>query len=324
MRSSVGTTIDQIAGAAHRPGYAAAFDRTVDRRGRAELRLRLRLRLLQHDFLEDADDAAADGEQSAGGVRKAVRRRQQQRRPARPQAEEPQHSRFGDGPGGFAPDATCPLSDRTRLERVSRRHPRNRAPHSESREPDPGRPEAAGSAGRHAGILRRAFQDHVRPAGAGVPRRDHARRDPDVRPRYQRRGLSAERHARRLPRRLAPFQQPRQHGPVRADQQVSRGDAGLLPGQAEIDAGRRRQPAGSFDGSVRQQHEQREPARSRSAAGRAGRRRLGPAARAAVTCSTRRIRRCRTCCSRCSTSWGSTRPCTATAPGSSKSSFAPT
>jgi hypothetical protein len=37
-----------------------------------------------------------------------------------------------------------------------------------------------------AGILRRAFQDHVRLAGAGVPRRDYPRRDHDVRARYQR------------------------------------------------------------------------------------------------------------------------------------------
>ena len=39
------------------------------------------------------------------------------------------------------------------------------------------------------------------PAGAGVPRRDHPRCHADVRARYQRRGLSAERHSRRVPRR---------------------------------------------------------------------------------------------------------------------------
>ena len=57
--------------AEYRPGHALAFPRAVDRRGGVELRLWLRLRILQHDFLEDADHAAADGEQSAGGVRES-------------------------------------------------------------------------------------------------------------------------------------------------------------------------------------------------------------------------------------------------------------
>ena len=84
----------------------------------------------------------------------------------------------------------------------------------------------------------------------------------DVRARYQRRGLSAERHSRRVPCGFASLQQSREHGQVRADQQVSRGDAGVFPGQVKVDAGWRRESAGSLPGSLRQQHEQRKPARS--------------------------------------------------------------
>ena len=112
--------------------------------------------------------------------------------------------------------------------RVSRRRSRDRAPHSESRGTDAQRFEAARSSGGHSGSLRRSLQDHVRSAGARVPGEDHARRDHDVRARHQRRRLPAERRARRLPRRVASFQRSRQHGSVRADQQVSREDAGYF------------------------------------------------------------------------------------------------
>ena len=65
--------------AAHRPGHAAAVRRAVDRGARPELRRRLHLRLPQHALVEIRDAAAADGEQSAGRVRAAVRRRQHRR-----------------------------------------------------------------------------------------------------------------------------------------------------------------------------------------------------------------------------------------------------
>ena len=122
-------------GAAHRSGYPAAFDRAVDRRGRSELRLRLRLRLLEYDFLEDADHPSADGEQSAGGVRKTVRRREQQRRPAGAQAAEPQPARFGHGSGGVLTERPAGVRPH-QAGRVSRRRPGDRAAHPESPEPD--------------------------------------------------------------------------------------------------------------------------------------------------------------------------------------------
>ena len=124
------------AGPAHRPGHAAAIARTGHRRSRLELRLRLRLRLFQHHLLAHADAPAAHGEQSAGGVRAAVRRRNQFG--AAPFAEKagPQHPRFGHRQSRAA--AGQARSQRPRPpQRISRRHPRNRAPHSESRQSSP-------------------------------------------------------------------------------------------------------------------------------------------------------------------------------------------
>ena len=87
----------------------------------------------QHDFLEDAHHAAAHGEQSAGGLREAFRRRQQQRGPAGAQAAEPQPARFGDGRGGFACRRDLPAAGPHPAQRVPRRRARNRAAHPEGR-----------------------------------------------------------------------------------------------------------------------------------------------------------------------------------------------
>ena len=59
-------------------------------------------------------------------------------------------------------------------------------------------------AGRRAGIVRRAHQAAVRPAGARVPRRHHARRHAAVCPRPHVPELPGQRHADELPRRIAP------------------------------------------------------------------------------------------------------------------------
>ena len=169
--------------AADRPGYAAAVPRTFDRRSGVELRVGLRLRVLQHDFLEDADHAAADGEQSAGGVRETVRRRKHQRRPDRAKAAEPQPARFRDGPGRVVAEGPARAGPQ-QAQRIPGRRARDRAAHSKAAAACLGRPEAAGSAGGRAGILRRTLQDHVRPAGAGLQAGDHAHRHYDVRARH--------------------------------------------------------------------------------------------------------------------------------------------
>ena len=87
----------------------------------------------------------------------------------------------------------------------------------------------------------------------------------------------------------------------------------------QFDPGRRRHAAGSLAGSLWQQHEQRQPARSRSSA-----RGAWPVARP-VRCGAtgnrdaRRTRRCRICCWRSWTSWESSRVRSATARGNWRS-----
>ena len=58
--------------------------------------------------------------------------------------------------------------------------------------------------------VRGSFEVDVRLAGPRVSRRHHAHYDADVRPRYQRRNLSDQRQSRRLPRRVASLECPRQ------------------------------------------------------------------------------------------------------------------
>ena len=87
----VGATIDQIA-AQHigqdtpLPSMELSIEEVAISCGSG-----LCVRVFEHNFLEDADDAASDGKQPAGGVREVVRRRQHQCRsfgsaPAKPQS----------------------------------------------------------------------------------------------------------------------------------------------------------------------------------------------------------------------------------------------
>ena len=257
----------------HRPGHAAPVDRGVPRGSGAQLRRRLRLRVLQHHLVAERHAAAADGKQPAGRVRAAVRRRQQRGAAPVAQAAGSQHPRRRHRQG-VAPAARARRRRPRAARRVSRQRAGDRAPHPEGDGAvgeQPGR--ARGPRGR-AGSVRRSHQADVRPAGAGLPGGDHAHLDDDVRARYERRGLSRQRRARRLPHRVTPFERAGPHGHLRADQPLPRADARLLPREAEGDARRRRQSARSLGRALRQQHEQRQPARSRPAADPRGRRRV--------------------------------------------------
>ena len=181
-----------------------------------ELRRRLRLRLLQHHLLAHADAAAADGEQPAGRLRAAVRRRHQRGAAAVAQAAGPQHPRLGDRQGG-APAArrSTPATARgsasisttsARSSGASRRREQQSASNLDVPEAPVGMP----------GGVRGSHQADVRPAGAGLSGGDHPHLDDDVRARYERRGLSRQRRARRVPHRVAPLQRARAHGLVRA------------------------------------------------------------------------------------------------------------
>ena len=137
-------------GAAHRPGHAAAVAGAVDRGVGARLRGQLQLRLSQLDLVEVAHPAAADAEQSAAGVREAVRRRGNAGRAPRPPAGHAQPARFGDGAAAVA--AARPAAGRSPAARsVSRGRARDRAAHSARRSGGARGRHAAGRADRRAG-----------------------------------------------------------------------------------------------------------------------------------------------------------------------------
>ena len=128
--------------AADRPGHHAAVDRArhrgslgADRR----LRSRLRLHLHEHAVVADADDAAADGDQSAEGLRADVRPGRQRRRPARANAAGPQHSRCDHRAGGRSAAQAGPARSRDGRP-VSRERSRDRTASSDGRQRETSRP----------------------------------------------------------------------------------------------------------------------------------------------------------------------------------------
>ena len=116
-----------------------------------------------------------------------------------------QHPRFGEGSRGRPAERRLGAGDRVEGRRVPRFDARDRAA-------DPGRREAerrvadraAGSPDRRARELRRAREADVRPGGAGVPGRHHARLHAAARPRADQPAVSVHRRARGASRDLAP------------------------------------------------------------------------------------------------------------------------
>ena len=103
---------------ADRPGHAASVARSGDRglhRLRRRLLAGLQLRLPEHDLVELADDAAADGNQPARGVRAAVRPGGHggQARDAHAAAEE--HARLDSAGSGATCSAVLGARDRARV-----------------------------------------------------------------------------------------------------------------------------------------------------------------------------------------------------------------
>ena len=149
---------------------------SVDAFGR--VRLRLCLRVCGHHQLGVADAAAADDHRSAAWPSRCCSAMAQRRRngSARQQANGSildwhRAARRAMLQKGLGP------SDRSRLNELSGRRSRDRAAHSEDREIQFERrgAGAAGGSDRRAGFVRRAREADVRPAGAGVHDRHHAR-----------------------------------------------------------------------------------------------------------------------------------------------------
>ena len=126
--------------AGHRSGLAAAVDGARHRGSLGPHRLvrrRLRLHLHEHPVVAHAHDAAADGDQSAQGLRADVRRGWQCRRARGAHQGGPQHPRR-DRQGSGRPAAAARPVGSPDDDAVSRERARDRAPHPARRE-EPGR-----------------------------------------------------------------------------------------------------------------------------------------------------------------------------------------
>ena len=249
---------DHLAGAGHRAELDAG-----------DLRRRL-LRLHQHDLLAHADDAAADGERSARGVRDAVRH-QRQHRPgsaARPHAAGPQHP--GQRERGAERSGAGHRRERPQqARRVSRRVARHRAAHPDGRAAE--RPRAAGgrSAGRRAERLRRARAADDGPAGARLADRPDPHQHVHAGARDQRPGVSGGRGARLAPPALASPGRAGEAGAAAQDQRAPL-PAVRLPGrEARRAAGGRRHDAGPHADALRDRHQRQQHALLRRPADRA-------------------------------------------------------
>ena len=138
--------------AGHRPGLVAAVDGAGHRGPLGPDRLvrpRLRLHLHEHAVVAHADDAAADGDQPAQGLRADVRPGRQRRRARGADPGGPQHP-GRDRQGSRRPAAAARAVRSPDDDAVPGQRARDRAPH-------PARGEGAGRRG--AGAARR-----VRPA----------------------------------------------------------------------------------------------------------------------------------------------------------------
>ncbi len=191
-----------------------------------QLRRRLQLRLHEHDFVGVADLAAADGAESAGGVRADVRRRHDDRAARGASEARPEHSGLADRQ--HLTPAQRPWRERPSAAR--RIHAAGAGDPAAPADRHQGVRRRAGehrSAGRCAADVRRAHQAAVRSAGAGVRGRHHPRRHAALRARPDRAHVSGQRGADvRLPRRFAPRRGAGADRAVVEDQSVPREDGG--------------------------------------------------------------------------------------------------
>ena len=98
-----------------------------------QLRRRLQLHLHEHDLVGVADVAAADGAESAGGVRAHVRRRQHRRAARRAPQARPEHPRFADRHRSTRLRSDVSARRPRAPRRLRRERPRDRAPARRSR-----------------------------------------------------------------------------------------------------------------------------------------------------------------------------------------------
>ena len=138
---------------------------------------------------------------------------------------------------------------------------------------------AARRADRRARLLRRACEADVRPAGARVRHRGDARVELQDGARRQRARLPGERRHHAVPRAVAPRRQVGDNRGVRQAEPLSRQHRRLFPRETEEHAGRRRQPARSHAGALRQPDGRRQPPFAQATAAVPGRTRQRSAQR---------------------------------------------
>ena len=276
-----------------RPAHRARLDPTGDRqpRQRRPVQRQPQLRLHQHDLLAQPDDAAPDGEQPPRGVRTDVRRQREHRsgRPPRPDAARPLDSRLRDQEGRRS-QARGRAGRPPQGRRVSRGRAGHRTPHRAGRAAGAPRRARAGPARGHSRHLRRARRADVRPAGAGPPDRPDPRDLVHARARGELEDLHRDRHPRCAPPAVPPRVQAREDRVDEQDQRVSRVDVRRLPGEAPVDAGRRRIAARQHAAPLRMRHVRQQRAQPARSARPAARRVRGGNSKADATSATRAIR----------------------------------
>ena len=229
--------------AAVRPGHADPVDAAVHRERRSGRRLRLRLRLRLHrlDQLGVADRAAAGDSRSARGVREVVRRRRARPRSA-PRAASHARSILDFVASEMSSlKRTLGPEDRGRMDRYLEdiREVERRIQRIEARNAAGGAARAGRRAGRRPRFVRGAREGDVRPPGAGVRRRHHARLLVQDGPRRIEPRVSGERVGQAVPSGVASRRHREGREGFLSDQQVSRQHAAVLPRQAEEHPGRR-------------------------------------------------------------------------------------
>ena len=173
------------------------------------LHARVQLRLHEHAQLADADQAAADGDQPARGVRADVRVGEHQRSAAGAHARRPQRARRGHRGPVRSARARWGGAIARRLDEYLE-HVRETERRIQQAEKQCGtRADGAGGAHRYSGIVRGPRLADVRPAGAGVRDRPDARLHVHDVPRIQRADLPEPRRHRPASHRLAHHNGPR-------------------------------------------------------------------------------------------------------------------
>ena len=219
--------------------------------------------------------------ESAGGVRAPVRRRRHARRARRAPRAGPQHSRFGHAEAWRASRRICAPAT-ARGSTNTRRHPRDRAAAGPRQESRPARPTPTASwfppACRNPSTSTSSCSStcrrwRSRPTSRAFRRVLYARDLTAPRLSGERRRQSASTARRTTPR-------IRRASSLFEDQPVSREVPGVLRGQAEEHAGRRRHAAGSFADALRHQHGRFQPAPALRRAAHSGGRRVRASSRA--------------------------------------------